>query len=47
VVVDAFKELSKFKLVVISWSDRLDEGFFFFFLIGEVTPPGDCGGSCA
>jgi len=47
VVVDAFKELSRFKPVVGSGSGRLDEGFFFFFfLFGEAALSGDRGGSC-
>lgn len=34
-LADAFRELSRFRLVLGSESDRLDERFFFFFLLGE------------
>ena len=47
VVVDAFRELSRFNPVEGPGSGRFDEeAFFFFFLLGEATLSGDREGSC-
>lgn len=54
-LVDAFRGMLRFRLALGSRFDLLDEGFFFFLLLGEATPSrdrgdswvegaGDCGG---